>query len=214
MQAKIRVENWDVESRLRQLGLSRKELIDVVKASVAQHAFCSDNDPPNARGFESWRWGVRKLREIYRAKDEWDKDDTRGFSTIVNRKLKVRVAVMNSDGGAGTLDAVPQNRSRKGAASEEVSIINQQLELGGSDWAPVPDENQGFEDYETWHLCIYIAGDVVRAELSRLHGFEAGYFTDCFEKIILLAPGDWEKQDFRDGSDDLGPDFAVEVTRK
>ena len=213
MQTKIRVENWDVDSRLSQLGLKRKELVDVVKACVTQHAFCSDNDPPNARGFESWRWGVRKLREIYRAQG-WEKDDTRGFSTLVNRERKIRVAVMNADGGAGTLDEVPQNRSRKGAASEEVAAINMQLELGGAGWAPLPEYEQGFEGYTTWHLCIYISGDVVRAELSRLHGFQGGYFTECFEKIILLGVGDWEKQDFRDGSDDLSPDFAVEVTRK
>ena len=177
--------------------------------------FCSDNDPPNSRGFEAWRWGVRKLREIFRAQG-WEKDDTRGFSTLVNHKRKLRIAVMNADGGAGTLDGVPQNRSRKGAASEEVATINKQLELGGPNWAPMLEngEGPGFEGYTTWHLCIYIAGEVVRAELSRLHGFEGGYFTGCFEKIVLLGPGDWEKQDFRDGTDDLGPDFAVEITRK
>ena len=223
--AKVRVENWDVESRLSQIGFTRHELLDVVDVIVAHASNVSENDPPIALGNDCYRWGVRTLRDIKRMQG-WDKDDTGNYCTLLHHERKIRIAVVNSDDNTGRTDpdAVPQNRSRKGAKSEEVSRTNElfqrQGHFSGDDWAP-PQEasnDQEFDDYTTWHLCVYVVslpgGDmIVRAEMSRLGGFTSGYFTECFEKIILLGVGDWKKPDFR-GNDDLGPDFVVEVTRK
>lgn len=217
MAAIVRREAWDVETRLFQLDLTRAALIEIVRACVSAQGGCTDNDPPNAKGFESWRWGVRRAREILRP-EGWEKDDTGGFSTIVNCRRQIRVAVMNADDGAGLPDRVPQNRSRKGPNSERAALANRQLSLpGAADWpvlVPVGDDDS-FEGYTTWHLCVYINGDVVRAELSILNGFEAGYFRDYFEKIIILGGDDWEKLDFGDDAgDDSAPDLEIDVRRK
>jgi hypothetical protein len=210
-------EDWDIRSRLSELDLTREQLIDIVKACVAAQGGCTDNDPPNSRGYESWRWGVRRSREILRP-EGWEKDDTGGFATIVNHKRKIRLAVMNSDDGAGTIDRIAQNRSRKGPNSERAATANQQLLIPGSENWPIiahADNGQNFEGYTTWHLCIYISGDIVRAELSILNDFESGYFKDCFEKILILGSGDWDGLDFKgDSGDDSGPELDIEVLRK
>lgn len=223
MTAKLRVESWDVTTRLAEIGFTRDELLDVVKMCVAQHAYVSENDPPNAKGYEPYRFGVRGLREIKIPKqDGWDKDNTDGFCTLINEDRRIRIAVMNSDSNTGKNDpnAVPQNRSKKGLKSGEVSKTNEKLEkqlvLGGVDWAPVPEnENKviDFSNYTTWHLCIFISGDEVRSELSRLHGFDGSFYTQCFERIIFLGDGDWDKTNYKNNFDD-GPEFAVEITRK
>lgn len=211
----VRANEWDVASRLAQLDLTKSQLIEIVKACVAGHAGCTDNDPPNAKGYESWRWGVRRARELLR-QEGWEKDDSGNFSTIVNHKRKIRIAIMNSDDGAGLVDRIPQNRAKKGPNSEKVATTNGQLLLiGSNDW-PVPtlSEQTNFDEYSTWHLCVHINGDVVRAELSLLNNFSCGYFTDYLEKIIVLGSGDWDKLDFVGDSDDYGPELDIEIARK
>jgi hypothetical protein len=212
----IRVEAWDVDHRLAELGLSRDQLIEAVRACAAARGGCTDNDPPNAKGIEVWRWGVRRLRELLRP-EGLEKDDTGGFSTIVNRPLRYRIAVVNTDDATGILgENIPQNRSRKGTASERAAATNHQQLLPGAESWPhkAADGREPVSEFSTWHLCVYIEGDTVRAELSLLVGFESGYFTDCHERIILLGHGDWEKLDFGDGANDSGPEFEVEVRRK
>jgi len=66
MPAIMRVEEWDVESRLADLDVTKEQLLGAVQACVAHYGGCTDNDPPNARGWEVWRWGVRRLRELLR----------------------------------------------------------------------------------------------------------------------------------------------------
>ena len=214
MAAILRVEAWDVDQRLDQLGLDRERLVDVVRACVAAHGGCTDNDPANAKGWEVWRWGVRRLRELYRS-EGFEKDDTGGFATLVNPPLRYRIAVVNTDDATGIVgDRIPQNRSRKGPASEEAVSANVQF-LPGVDWPRrTAAGREPIADFSTWHLCIYVDGDVVRAELSLLVEFEAGYFTDCYERIILLGAGDWEKLELGGADRDAGPEFEVDVRRK
>ncbi|HJU15369.1 MAG TPA: hypothetical protein VJ770_02765 [Stellaceae bacterium] len=210
----IWVEEWDVDRRLGELDLSREELIEVIRACVAAHGGCTDNDPPSAKGWEAWRWGVRRLREIYRPAG-FDKDETGGLSTTVNRARRYRIAVVNTDDATGLPgDRIPQNRNKKGPASEQATTINQQL-LPGYDWPRrTPDGQEPVSDLPTWHLCVYIEGDEVRAELSLLVEFKSGFFTECSERIILIGQDDWQKLDFGDSSGDLGPEFDVDVRRK
>lgn len=211
MTAIIRVEEWDVEHRLGDFDLTQEKLVDVVRACVAAYGGCTDNDPPTAKGWELWRWGVRRSREILRP-EEWEKDDTGGFSTIVNHKRRFRIAIASADDATGRLGGRdPQNRSRKGPASERATTVNQLLLPGSDAW---PRSKAQVDEYETWHLCVYVGGDAVRAELSRFNGFEGGYLTDCHERIILLGDGDWEKLDFGTGDNDLGPEIEVDVQRK
>jgi hypothetical protein len=206
-----RVSKAEVESRLGELGLDWS-LLEVVKVCVASHGGCTANDPPGAPGYESWRAGVRTLREIYLPRD-WERDDSGGFSTIVNHERRVRVAMMNADGGAGILGEVPQNRSRKGACSERAATTNASYSLPGSEAWPVPNGAVDPSTYTTWHLCVYISEATIRAELSLLNDFDAGYFTGVHEKIVLVGDGEWDNPMFR-RDDDSEPDVDIEIKRK
>jgi hypothetical protein len=165
--------------------------------------------------------GVRRAREVLRPLG-WEKNDDNNFCTIVNHGKKIRIAILNTDSGAGTIDCAPQNRSKKGPHSEKVATANQQqYNLPGADeWSiPIPDDELNIKGYGTWHLCVYIGQvndkEVVSAELSMLSGFVNGYFTSFIEKIIILSPGEWDTVNF-DGNDndDDGQEFDISVVRK
>jgi hypothetical protein len=216
MVAEILSDEWSVVDRLTGLGLERDDLIDVVRACAAAYGGCTDNDPPAARGWETWRMGVRALREVLRPKG-WEKSDAGGFSTIVNHALRIRIAVTSTDDITGVIrgDLAPANRLPKGSTAERATAINQiveQLPLalpGAAPLAPDPES----EDYQTWHFCIYIKGDIVRAELSRYNGCADGFLTDCRERIFIVGDGDWIAPDLGRDSDP-GPEFDFEIQRK
>lgn len=192
------------------LTLPEDQLVEVIQASVIAYGGCTDNDPPAARGWDSWRWGVRRLREVL-VPEGWIKDDTGGLSTVVNHKRRIRIACVRTDDATGIPgERDPQNRSPKGALNERATTVNQ-LSLSGADEWPKPEGQ--VDEYETRYLCIYIEGDVVRAEFSRFDGFEDGHLTDCYERIMLLGVGDWEPLDFSDDSD-LEPDLDIDIRRK
>jgi hypothetical protein len=203
-------ESWNTKRRLSELGLTREQLIDVVKASVAGRGDCTDNDPPSAPGWSSWRYGIRRLREIFR-REGWDKDDTGQLSTIANHERRIKIAVCNTDDGTAIEDRIPRNRSRKGVISERVTDRNATPYM-----FPEMEEDaaRNTSDYLTWYLCIYIEDDRVRAELSCPSAFEAGYFTRYSERIFILNGDDWKGLDFSERNEDSGPDFDVEVRRK
>ncbi len=212
MDAIVRQDSGDVQSRLAQLGLKREHLIEVVKACVAGFTSCTDNDPPGAPGWLSWRWGVRRAREVLLPLG-WEKSDS-GISTVVNRSLKLRLAILNADEGAGSRDAVPQNRSRKGPNSERLAQVNRQMMPGAEDW-PIPagEPQESIEDFSTWHLCVNVGKDQVTAELTLLSDFEDGYFTRFIEKIIIVGSGEWNAIVFSEPDDD-SPEPEVRVVRK
>lgn len=158
MKTVIRSEEWDIHYRLSDFDLSPDLLIEVVRAVVAHYGSCTDNDPPTARGWESWRWGVRRPRELLRPQG-WDKDDAGGFSTVVNHKRRFRMAFVRTDDATGVLgEHNPQNRSPKGPLSERATTANQ-LSFPESRVWPRPERL--IDEYETWHLCVYLEDDIV-----------------------------------------------------
>jgi len=88
------------------------------------------------------------------------------------------------------------------------------LSLPGSETWPVPEGEIGDPAaYTTWHLCVYISELTVRAELSLMNDFEAGYFTGVHEKIVLVGEGEWDNPSLK-RDDDGEPDVEIEIKRK
>lgn len=212
MTVTVRVEDFDRDARLEELGLSRSVLLEVVDACVAAEGDCTPNDPPMAKGLKVYFAGVRRLRELL-CPAGWEKDDRGGFSTVINHERRIRLAFMNADDGTCVVGAQPTNRSRKGPNSERAATTNQVL-LPGVEWPTIRVDGTRPADgaYATWHLCVHISQEVARAELTLQSEFTAGYFTDCRERIFLTTDGEWGDSAAPD--DDLGPDIEVEVRRK
>lgn len=213
-----------VDGRLHALKISKAHLIEVIEAMVAAKAECTDNDPPSAPGWSSWRHGTRRAREVFRP-DGWLKDDTDQLSTIVNHSLGMRIAVANTDDATGIDSPLvcPQNRSKKGAATDRAIDLTQQSLFGPdrSDDDPVvvpfqPRERHSAQ-YATYYLCVFNEGDDVRAELSCPIQVTNGFFSGLNERIIIVGPAGWPPEPARkrdDGDDGSGSEFNIPVRRK
>lgn len=208
----VRSEDWDVDRRLREIGLSRAGLTSAIRASVAAVAGCTDNSPPTARGYMAWMAGVVRLREEFGARG-WTRDDTANFSTIVSHAKLVKVAVANTDDATGNARILPTNRSKKGELGKKAALLNQLL-LPFDGWSVEPDEAK-IPGFSTWYLCIYVNGETVRAELSLPTKIEKGFFADWSERLILVDSDDgWRRTVTPDADDGDGPEFKVVVSRK
>lgn len=209
-------EPWEVNARLEGLCVTRGQMMQALEACVAAYAGCTENDPPTARGYRVWQMGTRRLREVLAA-DGWERDDQGGYSSVVNHEAKLRIVVMNTDEGTGSEHLNPQNRSRKGPTSRRVAEANQLAFPAAAEWPVVVKlgtKSVVEDDYVTWHLCVHIDNDTVRAELCILVDFEDGFFRDCRDRILLIGPEDNDFLDPGADIDDLGPDFEIEVRRK
>lgn len=208
----LRPEHAD--DRLWRLArLRRADLLAAVAAAVLAVGGCTPNDPPTARGYDAWRMAVRRLREVLMPQG-WERDDTGNFSTVLNRRAGVRIAVVNTDSNTGNPRAYPTNRSRKGPQADRASEINQRI-LPFAEWDETEPEDAALPGVATWYLCIYVEGERVRAELSQPTKVEGGYFADWQERIVLVSSDDgWSHTDVPDLGDDDGPVFEVSVTRK
>jgi hypothetical protein len=210
----------EVNNRLDQLGLKLPKLLEVVDAMVGAKAECTDNDPPGSRGWSSYRMGTRRLREVTLVEDGWEKDDTDQIASVVNKKLGIRIAVGNTDDGTGIEEdgRFPQNRSKKGAATDRA------IQAGQGSFMDILDESLNVVPLNpsarppraivTYYLCVYCEGDEFRAELSAPDGVDGGFFTGFVERIFLASPGSGDDGLRRRRPDDGEPDFDIPVTRK
>ena len=222
MSTKILKNPIEVNNRLEELGQTRERLVEVVEAMVGAKADCTDNDPPGSRGWSAYRMGTRRLREETLIVEGWVKDDTDQIASVLNKRLGIRIAVSNTDDGTGVDEegVFPQNRSRKGAATDRAVQTNQGSFMDILDAAmkvvPLRPTAKTPGPIVTWYLCVYCEGDEYRAELSCPIDVDAGFFTGFVERIIIVGPGFGEGDPIRrrTDNDNDGSDFDIPVRRK
>jgi hypothetical protein len=206
----------DVRARLRQLDIDYEECIEVVKAMIAAANGCTDNDPPSARGWDSWRFGVRRWRDI-KLPQGWHKDETENLSTVVHPDAKFRIAVSNTDESTGLRWGHPKSRTVKGEGSRRAVDLNRQPPL------PIPEFEEAFKrqllsaaaaQAQIWYLCLFNDGESVRAELSKPGGIEGGHFIGWHERIILMDDEGPVGDRAIIADNDFGPDVEVKVRRR
>ena len=86
---RIIAQDYEVASRLDQLGLSASELISVVHQAVAAKATFVLNHPLNAAGQLSYIHGTGALREVLRAKG-WVIDRTGNIEATYDPKTGIK----------------------------------------------------------------------------------------------------------------------------
>ena len=129
----------------------------------------------------------------------------------------IKIAVCNTDDGTGIESRQPQNRSKKGAATDR-AISTNQFAFNGilAEADNVVQLAPNSDGVVYWYLCVYSEGEVVRAELSCPTECEGGFFKAFRERICLIGDDD-------DGSgvrvksespDDGDAGFEINVTRK
>lgn len=207
MAARIRAEEWDVNARLRELRIPREALLETVRAAVAAYGGCTDNDPPGAKGYETYRAGTRHLRvEALPLDNGWERDNAGNFCSIRNDEIAVKIVVLNTDDATGDVVKTPKNRREKG-------IEHERAIEGISKFLPgMEPEDEVL--HAIWYLCLHISEEKVLAELSRPSALDGGFIVDWEERIILVAPGGWGALDFDADDDDGGPELEIDVRRK
>ena len=209
----IRSEEWDRNKRLRQLGLvlpafpdPRHGLLEAVRAAVAGRAGTTDNNSRSAAGYNAWDFPLRRLREMYRGFNGWDKFEENGVEGIINPDLKLKIIIVSTDAGTCDPASSPRNRTPKGPATEKVVDLNSQFSLFDL------KEQDATNGYQSWDLCTFDDGNDVRAELSCPIIFGSSHFIKFSERIFLIDPGEWKKLAVL--PDEGGDDIRVEVRRK
>jgi hypothetical protein len=211
MNAILITEPLKIDKRLESLGLSKEHFKPVSDAMRTARNSTTDNDPMGAGGILSWITGTRRIREILIPLG-WERDTSGGIPSIFSPKHKIRIAVLNADSGVCSHDEIPQPRSRKGAATDDATSVNQQVFSEIMECtAPSPRDS----DVTQWYFCHYCDGKAVRAELSLPTGFSNGHFTEFGERIFILTEtDDGLRETVRKHGPDDGSNFAIPVTRK
>jgi hypothetical protein len=182
----------------------------------ARHS-CTDNDPSSAPGWMAWKDGTRRLREIGRAKG-LSKAEFDQIPCIVDEKRKLRFSVANTDDGTAIEKRIPQNRSKKGPGTERAATDNQGSLFDNLEDAlnviPLSRSNPVPGIIVSWFVLTYCEGDEVRAELSCPTAVEGGFFSNFYERIVLIGPSDDGPSGVRRKLPDDGPEFDIPVIRK
>ncbi len=206
-------EPLDRDQRIRELGLdigelgdARAGLIEVVKAVVAGRADSTDNNARSSGGFNAWDYGVRRIREVFRGRNDWDKYEENGIEGIINRRLRLKVTIVSTNSACNP-HCSPRNRTPKGPATEKI------VDLAAQATFFPPDDVERPDGYEFWELCVADNGNEVVAELSRPTMFESNYFIKFSERIFLIEPGEWDAINVS-SDDDEGPEIEPRVRRK
>ena len=93
---RIVARDFEVASRLDQLGLSAGELIGVIHQAVAAKASFVLNQPLNAAGQLSYIYGTGALRDVLRAKG-WEIDRAGNIEATFDPRNGIKVVFQNAD---------------------------------------------------------------------------------------------------------------------
>lgn len=203
--------DFEVASRLEQLGLSAGELIGVAHQAVAAKANFVLNQPLNAAGQLSYIYGTGALRDMLRPKG-WEIDRTGNIEATFDPRTGIKIVFQNADSACDD-NRDPKAISDKGpAASRAVDVGQHNLfaEFDVEDQAKLKKENASL-----WYFFVYINGDDVRAELSFPKHIEDGQFKGFNERIYIIKPGEWVSMMPKQVDDEPdAQDFEINVTRK
>lgn len=197
MPAQIFATQIDARNRLDEIGFTVEELLEVVSAAVAARNSCTENNPSSAPGWYAWSEGSRRLREIALPKDGWLRDESNGVPSIVHLERGIKIAVCNTDDGTCLIGngRLPQNRTKKGSATDRIANENQALLFPDEEiptFRPIGRSHVRTVPGGTFYLCIFHERDDVRAELSAPCAMDGGFFAAFSERIFLTSPdGDW-----------------------
>jgi len=188
--ARLYADAHEVDARLVPFGVSRKELIEVVRGVVAARADAVENDPMTAEGLFAYIYGTRFLRSLFRTKG-WLLHRENSIESVSHPERLQRIIYQSVD-LAASRSQKPQAVSGKGSASDRIIAEAQgalftEEELEAAARAPrFAGINAG-----VWYLCVSVNGEDVRAELSLPSAVEGGNFKDFIERIFIVGADEW-----------------------
>ncbi|MFA6031544.1 MAG: hypothetical protein WC889_01435 [Myxococcota bacterium] len=202
--ARIYSEDWEIDARLAaDFGVTRDDLIDVIRNTLAERSSSVDVDPVNAPGLLAYIAGTRHLRWLFTSKGFLINRD-RNVESVFNPNTGMKIAYQNVD--LACAQRSPRAISGKKSGSAKIIGDAQGSLFPDSDALPEvvdPALVKGLKS-AMWYLCASFEGDDVRAELSLPASVKDGNFHGFLERIFIIRGGDWGGFDSR-RSDDDGP---------
>ena len=199
-------EEIEVTTRLSTLGVTKPELLEVVRAAVGGRRDAIPYDPLSAGGQFAWIFGTRRLRAIF-VPQGWEMGRTDNIESAFNPKTGIKIICQNAE-RAGDPLYDPLAISKKGSGSARAVEMGQ-----GELWPEMRERELSKQNAASWYLFVYAEGDDVRAELSYPIAIKGNQFHGFNERILLVGKGEWQGIDIAPDELDL-PDFDVSVTRK
>jgi len=198
-------------SRLFELGLSEKVIIEIVGRGLAARRTCTAFDPPSFPGYLQWAQMHRASRELL-ARQQWKPDDSRNFSRVVRFDDAVAVTIATGDEYTGRKPepGVPEPSTKypKGTETDLAIVVNLQLSLWSDPANDLAETNVARPVRQTWWLLSAMVDGELRSELSCPEGQdERGHIVKWSERIIF-DPIPLEQG--RDDDDDPGAS-AIDV---
>ncbi|MEH2472083.1 hypothetical protein V1281_006730 [Nitrobacteraceae bacterium AZCC 2161] len=208
---RLYTETWDIDVRLQPFGVSRAELIEVVRGVVAARADAVTDDPVTAEGLFAYIYGTRFLRGLFRPKG-WLRIREDGIEAVRHPQRNLKVVYQSVDLAASSQH--PRAVSGKGAGADRLIDLGQGSLFSDEEIAAANPVKVGEIDTGVWFFCVSVIGDDVRAELSLPSGVKNGNFDGFLERIFIVRPGEWAELAFQPDVGDDAVEFEPIVTRK
>jgi hypothetical protein len=169
-------------ARLAGLGLSAADFEFVLAGADAEARTWTTLAPPLIAGMA--RWGkTNELLRIRLVPRGWTHDDVRNMPRTISPGRDFAIVAATGDGATGRPDVTARNLYARGI--ETVRAIGRGDQLA-FDYPGL--EPPAADDLDIWLLLYHLAGDEIRAELSRPHSISpAGYVDSWAERILLPA---------------------------
>ena len=166
--------------RLAGLGLSAADFEFVLAGADAEARTWTTLAPPLIAGMA--RWG--KTNELLRVRlgpRGWTHDDPRNMPRTISPAGDFAIVAATGDAATGRPDVTARNLYARGIETVRAIGRGDQLAFPGL-------EPPAADDLDIWLLLYHLAGDEIRAELSRPHSISpAGYVDGWAERILLPA---------------------------
>lgn len=208
---KLYIEEGSVDAKLAStFGISRAQLVSVVREVVAARADAVEDDPLSAAGQFAYIYGTRNLRAVLR-RAGWLRYRRDNMELAKHPERELMVAYQSVD-LACSEHHTPMAVSGKGAGAarviEESALLFNEEEMGVQ--RATAEVATGM-----WFFCVSVSEDDVRAELSLSDGIENGNFRPFVERIFVMKKGDWEKLRSQGITAEDGPvELKPQIARK
>lgn len=182
-------EPHERQSKLFELGLTEKIIVEIVERGLSARRSCTAFDPPSFPGYLQWAQMHRASRELL-ARHQWKPDDSHNFSRVVRFDDAVAITIATGDEFTGRQPKPglrqPATKYPKGTETDLAIVINEQLRLWGDPASEAAKDTASRPVRQTWWLLNAIVSKHLRFELSCPEGQdERGHIVTWSDRIIF-----------------------------
>lgn len=210
--SRIYTEDWDVDQRLQFFGVTRDELVRVVREVVAARSDAVEDDPVTASGQFAYIYGTRHLRGLFRPK-KWLRNRDENIEAVQHPENHLKIVYQNVDLAASKTHS-PRAISGKGSGADRIIDLAQGSLFSDEELDRLNPATLGAINMGVWFFCVSVNGEDVRAELSLPSSLGLRNFKGFIERIFIVRGGEWDSIKIKPDMDDDIVEFEPTVTRR